>query len=412
MISGTIKMSSTKVALSLLMIVSIGLSTSLAQSDEILAKSYFLKAQEAYGAGENRNALENLEKTVQFLGTTNAKIEALFVKVALNLEDYINAEKHLSTYFEVASSDHSAYQSMLSSLVDVKENKKKTLENLEYYEGLARIKLNGKYGFYDKDQNLVIPAEYDFATTFTDGYSEVRQDKKYGYIDKTGKVIVPIKYDDIINYNQALQKGEAVKVELNDKKGLISIRGEIVSPKYDAIASFANGLAKVELNGKSGFIDQSGRVVIPIKYQSAYGPDKFGLIEVMLEKRDGVNDSNDKQKYGAIDKAGTIIIPLKYASVDILTNQIAKVREYGTEYGFAGNFAFFSFDIKNKTGKEISKFINESIFRSPCENAQNGLIVYKIINRSGYHSGYGLINFEKGTNTVNLLHLFGHGVKS
>jgi hypothetical protein len=81
------------------MIVSIGLSTSLAQSDEILAKSYFLKAQEAYGAGENCNALENLEKTVQFLGTTNAKIEALFVKVALNLEDYINAEKHLSTYW-------------------------------------------------------------------------------------------------------------------------------------------------------------------------------------------------------------------------------------------------------------------------------------------------------------------------
>ncbi|CAM1346883.1 hypothetical protein [Tenacibaculum insulae] len=92
-----------------------------AQSNEVLAKSYFLKAQEAYSNGENTTALEQLDKTVEYLSTTNAKIEALYVKISLNNNNSLEADKHLKNYFKNANEDHSDYNEMVSLSVEIKE---------------------------------------------------------------------------------------------------------------------------------------------------------------------------------------------------------------------------------------------------------------------------------------------------
>jgi hypothetical protein len=42
-----------------------------------------------------------------------------------------------------------------------------------YEEGLARFLENGKVGFHDESGNVVIKAQYDFATPFKDGRSSV-----------------------------------------------------------------------------------------------------------------------------------------------------------------------------------------------------------------------------------------------
>ena len=106
-----------------------GLQNSYAQSDEVLAKSYFLKAQEAYSNGDNSTALNRLDQTVEYLSTTNARIEALYVKIALNQEDYQTAEKHLKTYFETADESRSDYMEMIGYVADVKEKKAEAKEN-------------------------------------------------------------------------------------------------------------------------------------------------------------------------------------------------------------------------------------------------------------------------------------------
>ena len=46
-----------------------------------MAKSYFLKAQQAYSEGNIATAMTNLDKTVENLGDTNAKIESVYVKI-------------------------------------------------------------------------------------------------------------------------------------------------------------------------------------------------------------------------------------------------------------------------------------------------------------------------------------------
>jgi hypothetical protein len=99
-----------------------------AQSNDVLAKSYFLKAQEAYGEGNNSSALENLNRTVEYFNATNPKIEALFVKIFINQNDFIAAQKHLNTYFESPNENSPSYNEMLRyiAIVDEKIKSKKS----------------------------------------------------------------------------------------------------------------------------------------------------------------------------------------------------------------------------------------------------------------------------------------------
>jgi len=42
-----------------------------------------------------------------------------------------------------------------------------------FHEGLARTRIGGKIGFFDKNLDLVLPAIYDFAFPFHHGISEI-----------------------------------------------------------------------------------------------------------------------------------------------------------------------------------------------------------------------------------------------
>ncbi|MDE5634477.1 MAG: WG repeat-containing protein, partial [Muribaculaceae bacterium] len=58
-----------------------------------------------------------------------------------------------------------------------------------FSEGLAYEKINGKYGFIDKNGNLVIPAKYDDAWYFRNGKARVKLKNIVFYIDKNGKEV-------------------------------------------------------------------------------------------------------------------------------------------------------------------------------------------------------------------------------
>ena len=58
----------------------------------------------------------------------------------------------------------------------------------EYYEGLARVELNGKCGFIDKTGKEVIPIKYDYAY-FSKGLALVKLEGKYFYINPKGECV-------------------------------------------------------------------------------------------------------------------------------------------------------------------------------------------------------------------------------
>ena len=51
------------------------------------------------------------------------------------------------------------------------------------------------FGFIDRSGNLVIPAIYECASSFSEGLACVFKGGVCGYIDKTGETVIPFKYD-------------------------------------------------------------------------------------------------------------------------------------------------------------------------------------------------------------------------
>jgi len=80
--------------------------------------------------------------------------------------------------------------------------------------GLAVVRLNNKFGFVDKDGNLVVPIIYSWAYDFREGLARVRYDGKWGFVDTTGNLVIPIIYDNVLN--DGFDKGRA-RVKLGDQ---------------------------------------------------------------------------------------------------------------------------------------------------------------------------------------------------
>lgn len=59
------------------------------------------------------------------------------------------------------------------------------------------VKLNGKWGFIDKEGNVVVEPQYDNARPFSNGLAAVEIDGKWGYINlEDYKLVIPAEYDE------------------------------------------------------------------------------------------------------------------------------------------------------------------------------------------------------------------------
>ena len=92
-----------------------------------------------------------------------------------------------------------------------------------FFEGLALVRKDDKWGFIGKTGKVVIPLQYDYVWDFSEGLARVQKDNKWGFIDKTGKVVIPLQYD----YAYSFSNGVA-EVQLNGKWIKINKKGEVV----------------------------------------------------------------------------------------------------------------------------------------------------------------------------------------
>ena len=60
-------------------------------------------------------------------------------------------------------------------------------EAFSFYEGLARVKENNKFGFIDKSGTYVIPPIYDFADDFSGGLALVQVGSDWFLVNTTGQ---------------------------------------------------------------------------------------------------------------------------------------------------------------------------------------------------------------------------------
>lgn len=65
----------------------------------------------------------------------------------------------------------------------------------------AAVKVNGKWGFVDKDGNMVIEPQYEDARSFSNGLAAVMLNDLWGFIDSSGKVVIAPQFEKAWDFN-------------------------------------------------------------------------------------------------------------------------------------------------------------------------------------------------------------------
>lgn len=261
-----------------------------------------------------------------------------------------------------------------------------------FSEGMAGVKLNGKWGFIDESKNIVIDFQYDNAYKFEHGLCMVFQNGKGYFIDKTGKKLPNISFDNASSFVD----GYSI-IGTGDKKGIIDQTGNYILPvAYDNVYHFFNDRACVVKDGKYGFIDRQGNWILEPQFDYLYDFE-FGFTKAIIKT---VNDEKeeifvhkdgrivdwvslsyfkwedvkltlveDKEKFGFTDREGNIVIKTIYDDAELFQEGFASIEVNG-KYGFI-----------NEQGVEVIKPIYD--YYDECDYMRQGHVIMRLGNKKG-----------------------------
>lgn len=158
---------------------------------------------------------------------------------------------------------------------DARESWRKSTPG-DFSEGLAAVKKNGQQVYIRRDNTVAINLRKAMnGGDFSHGRAIVWEDEKFGLIDTKGKLILSPTYNQIEQFSEGL-----AAFRLGVSWGYLNQNGEIViKPTFDYAEEFACGLAPVKVNEKWGFVDKWGKLIIEPKYDSV-GRFQHGLVKV------------------------------------------------------------------------------------------------------------------------------------
>lgn len=211
-----------------------------------------------------------------------------------------------------------------------------------FSEGLAAVVAdNGKVGFINYDNEMVIPAVYDYVAgydyLFEDGHCVLVDGRtnKYGAIDRQGNMKLPMEYSRIFKGH-----GETTwYIRKNGKCGLADADMNLIfEPVYDNIKSNSRaGNAYLRLGGVKQLVAFDGEVLLPfvidqtwpLKYMVRYHDDQADeyelhpyLVEVMV----------DYDCFGVMDsRTGKMVIPAVYSDITMISKDLLMAEIGGDE---------------------------------------------------------------------------------
>ncbi len=139
-----------------------------------------------------------------------------------------------------------------SNSVQIK-NGETTKNNQTEYGTLDYVptKEGAKWG-YKQLGDWVIEPRFESAGSFSEGLACVKLLGKWGYIKKDGEMAIPFKYENALDFSEGL-----APVMIMNKWGYINDNGDLVIPfKFAKAEPFENGLASVNNGLSSGYINK------------------------------------------------------------------------------------------------------------------------------------------------------------
>ena len=183
----------------------------------------------------------------------------------------------------------------------------------KFREGLAPIKLDGKWGFVNTEGNIIIEPQYFYVAGFFSGVSLVRNQKKdYFFINKENRNI----FGKIV-FQKASSFYDGYAVIENDKGfGVIDLRGiTIIHPQYDyADNRVSDGLWAVGNSGelKTTFIDvETGEKVFQGPYKLT-GTFHDGYVAALSIEDGG---------WGILDSDGNVVVDFQYKHISATSSE-------------------------------------------------------------------------------------------
>ena len=240
-------------------------------------------------------------------------------------------------------------------------------EGKNFSEGLAAVKKDGKWGYIDKQGNLVIEYKYEIAESFSEELALVYTDKKYGYIDTKGNTVIDFKYESANSFSGGLATvKENGKWLIIDNKGTIKVDNLSELGIDNITTKYSNGMLTVDdSNHNMGYIDTNGNLVIGFKYNLA---SKFS--------DEGIAFARDPQirKNGFIDKKGKTLIDFKYQQADYFSEGLAAVQKV-----INGNWGYIDVN-----GNEMAfEYSYTYPFSEGLGRVKNSSKLYGYIDKSG-----------------------------
>jgi len=112
----------------------------------------------------------------------------------------------------------------------------------DFQEGLAAVRMGGKWGFIDISGAEVIATQFELAHSFHEGLAAVQVAGKWGYIDKFGAIrIDPVYADEVDDFSSNLALvGPPGRRQYIDRQGHTAVKGPFVEA-----TPFVQGLAAV-----------------------------------------------------------------------------------------------------------------------------------------------------------------------
>ena len=152
-------------------------------------------------------------------------------------------------------------------------------------DSLAVYALPNKRGYINVNTGrIVIDAEandYRKAWVFSDGLAAVMKDGKIGFINANNEVVIPFQFDysdecRMYDFGYLFHNGYCIMTNANGDLGLIDKSGKwVIEPSYDEIwAPHSSGYRVIVKDSKHGVLDSSCNVVYPAEY---------GYISIILD---------------------------------------------------------------------------------------------------------------------------------
>ena len=230
-------------------------------------------------------------------------------------------------------------------------------------DSLGVYAVGGRRGYINvKNGEIIINAktnDYEKAWVFSDGLAAVMKDGKVGFINVDNELVIPFQFDYSSNRwgdtGYLFHDGYCVMTNKDGKMGLIDINGSwIVDAEYDEVWNAHKTGNRIVVNdGKHGVLDSCGNVVYPTEYF---------YIDIW---EDGFVLTKDGRKWQE-DYEGNIVNPFVIDGVNCyMKYPVSYSNENGVEYALSDYAEYFvnrNSGIMNRiTGRPITPALFEDV---------------------------------------------------